>query len=327
MVWQCVGINHIHFYVDAIAPVQTILTQQWQFQPQRVTDTDSTRTVWLYRDGITLALSAALTPTSPVAAWRQMHSEGVADLAIAIQNLACYPYGEWVEPGRKVIQTPFGMVHSLVEAVPAEPIATAVPYFSHIDHAVLNVPAADFEAACAWYRTYLDLEPAETFDITTTDSGLRSVVMRSAAGLQLPINAPTNTSSQIQEFLDHHGGAGIQHVALHCHNSLAAVQALKQRGVAFLPVPAQYYARLNQPELAAAGMLVDPLPPRDRPWPVADHRYLLQTFTQPVFAQPTFFWEIIERVNQQPGFGEANFQALYEAVESEQRKRSSAAAL
>ncbi len=326
MTWQCVGLNHIHFYVDAIAPLQATLTQQWQFQSRYDICTDTTRTLWLQRDGIWLALSAALTDASAVVQWRQTRSEGVADLAIAIQDLASYPYGEWVEPGRKLIRTPFGLVHSLVEASPLEP-APNVPYFSHIDHAVLNVAAADFEAACAWYHTYLGLEAAETFEITTTDSGLRSVVMRSAAGLQLPINAPTNGSSQIQEFLDHHGGAGIQHVALHCRNSIAAVQALKQRGVAFLPVPAQYYAPLNWPELVAAGMLVDPLPPRDHPWPVEDHRYLLQTFTQPVFAQPTFFWEIIERVNQQPGFGEANFQALYEAVESEQRKRSSAAAI
>ncbi len=190
---------------------------------------------------------------------------------------------------------------------------------------MLNVAAPDFEAACHWYHTYLGLEAAETFAIATPDSGLRSVVMRSAAGLQLPINAPTSASSQIQEFLDHHGGAGIQHVALHCHHSLATVQTLKQHGVIFLPVPTQYYDCLDWPELAAAGMLVDPLPSRDRPW-IEDQRYLLQTFTQPVFSQPTFFWEIIERINQQPGFGAANFQALYEAVESEQRKRRSAAA-
>ena len=50
---------------------------------------------------------------------------------------------------------------------------------------------------------------------------------------------------------------------------------------------------------------------------------LLQTFTQPIFNQPTFFFEIIERRSQAMGFGEGNFRALFEAIEREQIKRGS----
>jgi len=59
------------------------------------------------------------------------------------------------------------------------------------------------------------------------------------------------------------------------------------------------------------------------------HALLLQAFTQPIFAQPTFFFEVIERktycTNQQvlqaKGFGEGNFLALFQAIELEQMKR------
>ena len=42
---------------------------------------------------------------------------------------------------------------------------------------------------------------------------------------------------------------------------------------------------------------------------------LLQIFTQPIFESPTFFFEIIERRNRATGFGQGNFQALFEAIE------------
>jgi 4-hydroxyphenylpyruvate dioxygenase len=50
---------------------------------------------------------------------------------------------------------------------------------------------------------------------------------------------------------------------------------------------------------------------------------LLQIFTQPIFEQPTFFFELIERRLQARGFGEGNFRALFEAIEREQMKRGS----
>jgi len=39
--------------------------------------------------------------------------------------------------------------------------------------------------------------------------------------------------------------------------------------------------------------------------------------------QPTFFFELIERRSQAPGFSEGNFRALFEAIEREQIKRGS----
>jgi 4-hydroxyphenylpyruvate dioxygenase len=49
--------------------------------------------------------------------------------------------------------------------------------------------------------------------------------------------------------------------------------------------------------------------------------YLLQLFTQPVGDRPTLFLEIIQRRKGAEGFGQGNFQALFEAIEKEQAKR------
>ena len=49
--------------------------------------------------------------------------------------------------------------------------------------------------------------------------------------------------------------------------------------------------------------------------------YLLQLFMKPIFDRPTFFFEIIQRQGKSEGFGQGNFQALFEAIELVQEKR------
>jgi 4-hydroxyphenylpyruvate dioxygenase len=49
--------------------------------------------------------------------------------------------------------------------------------------------------------------------------------------------------------------------------------------------------------------------------------YLLQLFTKPISDRPTFFYEIIQRRKGATGFGQGNFQALFEAIERDQDKR------
>ena len=51
-----------------------------------------------------------------------------------------------------------------------------------------------------------------------------------------------------------------------------------------------------------------------------DEGYLLQIFTEPVEDRPTLFFEVIQRRGSR-GFGEGNFKALFEAIESQQARR------
>jgi 4-hydroxyphenylpyruvate dioxygenase len=52
----------------------------------------------------------------------------------------------------------------------------------------------------------------------------------------MPINEPAmgKKKSQIQEYVDYHGGAGVQHIALRTESIIEAVTNLRARGVKFL---------------------------------------------------------------------------------------------
>jgi 4-hydroxyphenylpyruvate dioxygenase len=47
--------------------------------------------------------------------------------------------------------------------------------------------------------------------------------------IRIPINEPSDTKSQIQEYLDAYHGEGIQHIALSCENIYETVEALRAR--------------------------------------------------------------------------------------------------
>jgi 4-hydroxyphenylpyruvate dioxygenase len=208
-------------------------------------------------------------------------------------------------------------------------LASNCELFSGIDHVVLNVAAGDLERALNWYEVVLGFQRQQTFAIQTDRSGLRSQVMiHPDSGVKFPINEPASANSQIQEFLDVNRGAGIQHIALQTPDLVNAIARLRALGLSFLPVPATYYTQLQQrqpklhlsatelAQIAAQQILVD--------WQDSSpEALLLQIFTQPIFKEPTFFFELIERRYEAQGFGEGNFRALFEAIEREQYKRGS----
>jgi 4-hydroxyphenylpyruvate dioxygenase len=157
--------------------------------------------------------------------------------------------------------------------------------------------------------------------ISTEYSALMSTVVWDGSRVVLPLNEPAEgrRKSQIQEYLEAYGSAGVQHVALRTDDIVSAVSALRARGVRFLTVPGTYYddvrARLGALDLPWAqlqdlGILID----QD------DDGYLLQIFTENVTDRPTVFFEIIQREGAR-GFGAGNFKALFEAIERAQARR------
>lgn len=123
-----------------------------------------------------------------------------------------------------------------------------------------------------------------------------------------------------EEFLHEYKGEGIQHVALGTDDIYHSVKSLRKQGVTFLDVPDTYYEMIDQrvpwhsevlANLQEERILID-----GEQDPKAG--LLLQIFTENVFG-PVFF-EIIHRKGNQ-GFGEGNFQALFEAIERDQIKR------
>jgi 4-hydroxyphenylpyruvate dioxygenase len=194
-----------------------------------------------------------------------------------------------------------------------------------IDHIVANVELGAMDQWVKFFADTMGFELLVHFDekaISTEYSALMSkVVQDGSKKIKLPINepAPGKRKSQIQEYLDFHEGAGIQHIACSTENIIETVIKLRQAGVEFLHVPMTYYedlearvGKIKEPIacLAELGILVD----RDQ------DGYLLQIFTQPVEDRPTLFFEIIERHGAQ-SFGEGNFKSLFEAIEREQALR------
>jgi 4-hydroxyphenylpyruvate dioxygenase len=120
--------------------------------------------------------------------------------------------------------------------------------------------------------------------------------------------------SQVQLFIDQNYGAGIQHLAFASANIFKTVEILRSNGVKFTKYPDSYYDKLSEkyPQLDVSklkkhGILCD----------VLDGALLFQIFTAPIGDRATFFYEIIQRVNQYDGFGLDNIYALFEAMENE----------
>uniref|UniRef100_B8HQB5 4-hydroxyphenylpyruvate dioxygenase n=1 Tax=Cyanothece sp. (strain PCC 7425 / ATCC 29141) TaxID=395961 RepID=B8HQB5_CYAP4 len=356
------NIDHIHFYVDNAQRSRNWCEEILGFTPVESRISPHSHTEILINGGITFVFSAPLTAASPVAQFLQFQPPGVADLAFRVNSLAevlqqatlngakqLQPLQAHKQAGGELkwsqIQGWGTLKHTLVERTgitsvwPAEesggdqgqeqcPGRAEHSHFSGIDHAVLNLADRDFAAAIAWYQQTLGFQTDRAFSIQTRRSGLRSQVLIHPQGTaQLPLNAPVSTGSQIQEFLELNRGAGIQHLALQTSDITTTIAQLRQRGLAFLETPDCYYSHLQDriaksnlnleiSPLKAQGILVD--------WQSEQpHSLLLQIFTQPIFNQPTFFLEIIERRQQAQGFGEGNFLALFEAIEREQMKRGS----
>ena len=196
---------------------------------------------------------------------------------------------------------------------------------SHIDHCVGNVGWGEMERWVDYYARVLGFSQLVSFDeadISTEFTALRSKVMADERrAVKFPINEPAagRKKSQIEEFLEFYGGAGVQHVAIATSDIVHTVRALRANGVELLETPSAYYdeleARIGRieeatPVLRDLGILVD----RD------DVGYLLQIFTKPVGSRPTLFYEIIQRKGGL-SFGKGNFKALFVAIEREQERR------
>lgn len=188
-----------------------------------------------------------------------------------------------------------------------------------IDHFTNNVPKGEMQKWCDFYTKVLNFHEARYFDIKGKSTGLVSKVMRSPClQFSVPINEPSDSKSQIQEYLDEYKGSGIQHIAMITEQIIPTLEKLKANQIEFLaPPPATYYTMLKDrlPQvnedinvLQKNAILVD-----------GDvHGYLLQIFSKNVIGP--IFYEVIQRKHHD-GFGEGNFQALFDSIEADQRAR------
>jgi 4-hydroxyphenylpyruvate dioxygenase len=194
-----------------------------------------------------------------------------------------------------------------------------------VDHVVGNVEDRQMDRWADYYTRIFGFHQFLSFDdkdISTEFTALRSKVMASHdLRVRMPINEPAagRRKSQIQEYIDFHVIAGVQHVAMITDDIVRTISHLRENGVEFLHVPDTYYDTVwdrvgdideDREDIKRLNILAD----RD------ESGYLLQLFTKPQQPRPTFFIEIIQRRGCN-SFGKGNFKALFESIEREQELR------
>ena len=218
-------------------------------------------------------------------------------------------YGE-----RTIYDVDFVPVPGAATAGAADPVGLV-----RIDHLTHNVRRGNMNLWAGFYEKLFGFKEIRYFSIEGRETGLFSRALTSPCGkIRIPINESQDDKSQIEEYLNEYKGEGIQHIALGSDDIYRTVDALHQRGVEFQHTPATYYEgvdarvaghRESLGELSRRGILIDG---------DAASGILLQIFTKNAIG-PIFF-EIIQRKGNE-GFGEGNFQALFESIELDQKRR------
>ncbi|XP_004451379.2 4-hydroxyphenylpyruvate dioxygenase [Dasypus novemcinctus] len=315
------------------------------------------------QDKIVFVLSSALNPgNKEMGDHLVKHGDGVKDIAFEVEDCASIVQKArergakivrepWVEEDKfgkvkfAVLQTYGDTTHTLVEKMnytgrflpgfeaPAitDPLLAKLPScrLEIIDHIVGNQPDQEMVSASEWYVKNLQFHRFWSVDDTqvhTEYSSLRSIVVANyEETIKMPINEPAQgkKKSQIQEYVDYNGGAGVQHIALKTQDIITAIRHLKERGLEFLAVPSTYYRQLREKLKTAKIKVKESIDILEELKILVDFDekgYLLQIFTKPVQDRPTLFLEVIQRHNHQ-GFGAGNFNSLFKAFEEEQKLR------
>ncbi|HEY5218870.1 MAG TPA: 4-hydroxyphenylpyruvate dioxygenase [Gemmatimonadaceae bacterium] len=352
------GTDYIEFYVGNAKQASLYYRAAFGFKlvayrgPE--TGTRDRASYVLQQGKVRFVLTTPVRPDDDIARHVQAHGDGVKDLALWVNN-ARSAYAKAVKRGAVSVREPevisdehgevviaairtYGeTIHSLVERKkykgPFLPGFVAVDSpsqgrsvgFKYVDHCVGNVELGAMNQWVKFYEDVLGFYNLISFDdkaISTEYSALMSKVVSNGNGrIKFPLNEPAvgRKKSQIDEYLEFYGGAGVQHIAIETNDIVKTVTKLKKNGVEFLRVPSTYYDTVLErvghidedlAPLQELGILVD----RD------DEGYLLQIFTKPVEDRPTLFFEVIQRKGAK-SFGAGNFKALFEAIEREQALR------
>jgi 4-hydroxyphenylpyruvate dioxygenase len=253
-----------------------------------------------------------------------LHGPSVCALALRVGSVAkalerasalgCQSYAGKIGPGEATVPAVAGVEGSLIYFVGSGehawrddfvPLAAAGPEgpLLKVDHLSNVVRRGEFLSWSLFYDAVLGLEPQPQVEMADPHGAFLSRVLSSQNGeLRIALNIGEGGATGVSRFLDAFGGSGFQQIALSSNDIFAAVEAARGSGVAFLPIPDNYYDDLSTrfdiaPDLLARmralGMLYDRM--KDGEF---FHIYT-RTF------QNRFFFEIVERRNYDL-FGAAN---------------------
>jgi 4-hydroxyphenylpyruvate dioxygenase len=201
---------------------------------------------------------------------------------------------------------------------PINPVGFGTTFIDHLTH---NLYFGNMQKWSDYYERIFNFREIRYFDIKGAKTGLVSKAMTAPDNMvRIPLNESSDPKSQINEYLDEYKGEGIQHIALFTDDIYSTVEAMRAQGVQFLDTPDTYYSVIDV-RVPNHGEDVERMR-RNKILIDADKetktQRLLQIFTKTNIG-PIFF-EVIQRKGNE-GFGEGNFQALFEAIERDQEVR------
>ncbi len=192
--------------------------------------------------------------------------------------------------------------------------------FQNIDHLTNNVYQGTMDTWATFYKEVFGFEEVRYFDIRGQKTALLSYALRSPDGsFCIPINeGRDNDNNQIDEYLNDYNGPGVQHLAFLTNDLVGSCDLLKNTHIKTLDIHENYYdtvftripwVREDKEKIKEHQILVDSQ---------AENTYLVQIFTKNLFGP--IFIELIQREGDN-GFGEGNFQALFDSIERDQMRR------
>ena len=253
-----------------------------------------------------------------------LHGPSVCAIALGVDSVdkalerasafECQSYAGKIGPGEATVPAVAGVEGSLIYFIGAgdpawrDDFALAEPLgpegsLRKVDHLSNVVRRGEFLSWSLFYGAVLGLKPQPQVEIADPHGAFFSRLLRSPNGeLRIALNVGEGGATGVSRFLDAFGGAGFQQIALSSDDIFVAVEAARANGVAFLPIPDNYYDDLATrfdiaPDLLARmralGMLYDR---------VKDGEFF-HIYTRTF--QDRFFFEIVERRNYDL-FGAAN---------------------
>jgi 4-hydroxyphenylpyruvate dioxygenase len=253
-----------------------------------------------------------------------LHGPSVCAIALRVDSvekalerasaLECQSYLGKIGAGEATVPAVAGVEGSLIYFIRSGdptwrddfvPVASLDPGggLRNVDHLSNVVRRGEFLTWSLFYGAVLGLEPQPQVEMADPHGAFFSRLLRSPDGqLRIALNIGEGGATGVSRFLDAFGGAGFQQIALSTDDIFTAVEAAKASGVAFLPIPDNYYDDLSTrfeippdqlARMRALGVLYDR---------VKDGEFF-HIYTRTF--QNRFFFEIVERHNYDL-FGAAN---------------------
>ncbi len=228
--------------------------------------------------------------------------------------LECQSYAGKIGPGEATVPAVAGVEGSLIYFIGAHQLEWhgdfAPPQdqaeeglLRKVDHLSNVVRRSEFLSWSLFYRTVLGLTADAQVEIADPHGAFFSRSFRSANNeFRLALNVGDGGATGVSRFLDVFGGAGFQQIALSTNDIFSSIEGARAKGVAFLPIPDNYYD-----DLATRFDIAPDLLARMRSLGVLYDRVkggeFFHVYTQAF--RDRFFFEIVQRKNYDL-FGAAN---------------------